>query len=255
MTNLSQERPSWRRKITRERVLVGVPLVVGGMVACSLVFTFVLPSLVSLEDQQQRLKQLLNQEASLPLLRGQLKTATEQLAKVQQQQEVLLNLVAGKDKIQTFLAQLSREAMAAGVVLELYEPLSIAPPASAAPSKKPPGRKSKRDGEEIEEISPENLLAERGYEKTAVLLQANGPFIALQGFLRGIEALQLVVQPSDLELTALDPKQGREDDVVTAPALTQLKLKLTFYDKKTSVPAKQEKRRILDSEEGFPPEA
>ncbi len=254
MTNLSQERPSWRRKITRERVLVGVPLVVGGMVACSLVFTVVLPSLVSLEDRQQRLKQLLNQEASLPLLRGQLKTATEQLAKVRQQQEVLLNLVAGKDKIQTFLAQLSREAMAAGVELELYEPLSIAPPASATPSKKPPGRKSKRDGEEVEEISPENLLAGRGYEKTAVLLQAHGPFIALQGFLRGIEALQLVVQPSDLELTALDPKQGPEDDVVTGPALTQLKLKLTFYDK-TSVPAKQGKRRILDSEEGFPPEA
>ncbi|HJN34319.1 MAG TPA: hypothetical protein QF700_09400, partial [Prochlorococcus sp.] len=249
MTNLSQERPSWRRKITRERVLVGVPLVVGGMVACSLVFTVVLPSLVRLEDQQQRLKQLLNQEASLPLLPGQLKTATEQLAKVQQQQEVLLNLVAGKDKIQTFLAQLSREAMAAGVVLELYEPVLVAPSASAAPSQKPPGRKSNRDGEEI---SPENLLAGRGYEKTAVLLQARGPFIALQGFLRGIEALQLVVQPSDLELTALDPKQGREDDVVTGPALTQLKLKLTFYDKR-SAPAKQGERRILDSGEGFPP--
>ncbi len=254
MTNLSQERPSWRRKITRERVLVGVPLVVGGMVACSLVFTVVLPSLVNLEDQQQRLKQLLKQEASLPLLPGQLKTATEQLAKVQQQQEVLLNLVAGKDKIQTFLAQLSREAMAAGVVLKLYEPLAIAPSASAAPSQKPPRRKSNRDGEEIEEISPENLLAGRGYEKTAVLLQAHGPFIGLQGFLRGIEALQLVVQPSDLELTALDPKQGPEDDVVTGPALTQLKLKLTFYDKR-SAPAKQGERRILDSGEGFPPEA
>ena len=251
MTNLSQERPNWQRKITRERVLVGVPLVLGSMVACSLVFTVVLPSLVRLEDQQQRLKQLLNQEASLPLLPGQLKTATEQLAKVQQQQEVLLNLVAGKDKIQTFLAQLSREAMAAGVVLELYEPLSIAPSSSAAPSRKPPGRKSNRNSEEI---SPENTLAGRGYEKTAVLLQARGPFIALQGFLRGIEALQLVVQPNDLELTALDPKQGPEDDVVTGPALTQLKLKLTFYDKK-SVPAKQGKRRILDSEEGFPPEA
>ena len=176
MTNLSQEQPSWRRKLTRERVLVGVPLVVGGMVACSLIFTVVSPSSVRLGDQQQRLEQLLNQEASLPLLPGQLKTATEQLAKVRQQQEVLLNLVAGKDKIQTFLAQLSREAMAAGVVLELYEPLSIAPPASAAPSKKKPGRKSKRDGEEIR---PENLLAGRGYEKTAILLQARGPFIAL----------------------------------------------------------------------------
>ena len=64
MTNLSQERPSWRRKITRERVLVGVPLVVGGMVAGSLVFTVVSPSLVRLEAQQQRLEQLLNQEAS-----------------------------------------------------------------------------------------------------------------------------------------------------------------------------------------------
>lgn len=251
MTNLSQERPSWRRKITRERVLVGVPLVVGGMVACSLVLTVVLPSLVRLEDQQQRLKQLLNQEASLTLLPGQLKRATEQLAKVQQQQEVLLKLVAGKDKIQTFLAQLSREAMAAGVVLELYEPISIAPSSSAAPSRNPRRRKSKQDDEKI---SPENPLAGRGYEKTAVLLQARGAFIALQGFLRGIEALQLVVQPSDLELTALDPKQGPEDDATTRPALTQIKLKLTFYDKR-SAPAKQGERRILDSGEGFPPEA
>ena len=251
MTNLSQERPSWQRKLTRERVLVGVPLVVSGMVACSLVFTVVSPSLVRLEDKQKRLEQLLNQEASLPLLPGQLKTATEQLAKVQQQQDVLLNLVAGKNKIQTFLAQLSREAMTAGVVLELYEPVLVAPSPSAATSQEPPGTKSNPDGEEI---SPDNPLAGRGYEKTAVLLQARGPFIALQDFLRGIEALQLVVQPSDLELTALDPKQGPEDDVVTGPALTQLKLKLTFYDK-TSVPAKQGKRRILDSEEGFPPEA
>ena len=63
MTNLSQERPSWRRKITRERVVVGVPIVVGVMVAGSLVFTVVSPSLVRLENQQQRLEQLLNQEA------------------------------------------------------------------------------------------------------------------------------------------------------------------------------------------------
>ncbi len=205
-----------------------------------------------MEAQQQRLKQLLNQEASLPLLPGQLKTATEELAKVQQQQDVLLNLVAGKDKIQTFLAQLSREAMAAGVVLELYEPVLVAPSPSAAPSQEPPGTKLNPDGEE--KSPDESPLAGRGYEKTAVLLQARGPFIALQGFLRGIEALQLVVQPSDLELTALDPEKGREDDVVTGPALTQLKLKLTFYVK-TSVPATQGERRILGSEEGFPPEA
>ena len=142
--------------------------------------------------------------------------------------------------------------VAAGVVLELYEPVLVAPSPSTAPRQEPPGTKSNPDGEEI---SPdESPLAGRGYEKTALLLQANGPFIALQGFLRGIEALQLVVQPSDLELTALDPKQGPEDDVVTGPALTQLKLKLTFYDK-TSVPATQGKRRILDPEEGVPPEA
>ncbi|WP_413358721.1 hypothetical protein [Prochlorococcus sp. MIT 1201] len=251
MTNLSQEQPSWRRKLTRERVLVGVPLVVGGMVACSLAFTVVSPRLVRVEAQKQRLEQLLNQEASLPLLPGKLKTATEQLAKVQQQQDVLLNLVAGKNKIQTFLAQLSREAMAAGVLLELYQPVLPAPSPSAAASQEPPGTKSNPDSEEI---SPESPLAGRVYEKTAVLLQARGPFISMQGFLRGIEALQLVVQPSELELTALDPKQGPEEDVLTGPAITQLKLKLTFYDK-ASVPAKQGERRILDSEEEFPPEA
>ncbi len=81
-----------------------------------------------LESQQQRLEHLRKQQASINLLPGKLKTAAEQLAMVQQKQAVLVNLVAGKDKIQTFLAQLSRESMATGVVLELYEPVSVAPP-------------------------------------------------------------------------------------------------------------------------------
>ncbi len=250
MTNLSPELPSWQRKITRERALVGFPLLTGGLVAGLLTCLVVLPTLARLDSQQQRLQHLLKQQASITLLPGKLKTAAEQLAMVQQKQAVLVNLVAGKDKIQTFLAQLSRESMATGVVLELYEPVSVAPSPSAVSRNNPPGSNPKPDQEEI--VS-ENPLAVRGYEKTAVILQARGSFLRLQAFLRGIEALQLVVQPSDLELIALDPKKGPDGDA-TGPALTQLRMRLTFYDK-VAVPAKEGETRILDSEEGLPPEA
>ncbi|MDP7328084.1 MAG: hypothetical protein QF862_05545 [Prochlorococcaceae cyanobacterium ETNP7_MAG_30] len=252
MTNLSPGLPSWRRKITRERVLVGVPLLAGGLVAGLLTCLVVMPSVDRLESQQQRLEHLRKQQASINLLPGKLKTAAEQLAMVQQKQAVLVNLVAGKDKIQTFLAQLSRESMATGVVLELYEPVSVAPPSSsAAIDEKPPGSNQKSDQEEIDAKNP---LAVRGYEKTAVIFKARGSFEGLQSFLRGIEALQLVVQPSNLELIALDPKQG-EDGKAKGPALTQLKLTLTFYDKAASVPSREGEMRIIDPEEGLPPEA
>ena len=70
-----------------------------------------------------------------------------------------------------------------------------------------------------------------GYQKISVLLQVEGPYQGLLQFLKGMEQLELLVQPSDLELTALgNPVNASDQPVVIGPPRTRLKMRLTFFD-------------------------
>ena len=81
------------------------------------------------------------------------------------------------------------------------------------------------------EEAPKDPLTELGYTKTSVLLQAQGGYLALQAFLRRMESLQLLVQPSDLSLRALNASRQREGGTALAPPLTQVNLRLSFFDR------------------------
>ena len=72
----------------------------------------------------------------------------------------------------------------------------------------------------------------KGYEKTAVLLQVSGPYEGVLAFLRAMEQLELLVQPSDLELKAVPP-EAKAEGLPAGPARTELKLRLSFFDKTT----------------------
>jgi len=49
--------------------------------------------------------------------------------------------------------------------------------------------------------------------------------------LRGMERLELLVQPSDLELNAVEaPDQSEDQETILAAPRTRLKLRLTFFD-------------------------
>ena len=58
------------------------------------------------------------------LLERRLVEAQNTLDLREQQQEVLLDLIAGQDRIQTFLALLGQEARASGVEIRRHEPLA-----------------------------------------------------------------------------------------------------------------------------------
>ena len=65
-----------------------------------------------------------------------------------------------------------------------------------------------------------------------------------------MEQLELLVQPSDLELVALDDasQASDEDDQQPAePPRTRLKLKLTFFDKPLNRLSQRRNRRPLNS--------
>ena len=234
MTNLSAALPTWKRRFSRERVLVGAPVLAAVVVLLGLVIVDGWPRLGRLQEQQERLEELRLKQAALPGLLRQLARQEIRAQEVAQQQALLVDLIAGRERIQTFLAQVGRVADATGVVIELYEP--SAPP-SPAPS--PANSRSRsRSNRSNQKAAPKDPLTGLGYVKTGVLLQAKGPYEALQAFLRRMESLQLLVQPSDLALKALAAKgDTKAPDAVEKPS-TQLKLRLSFFDRVAEPEAK-----------------
>ncbi len=249
MTNLSSTQPTWRSRFSRERLLLGAPIVLGGLVALGLLALDGWPRWQRLNAQQWRLGELEAKQASLPLLEGQLAKAEEQERSMQEQQALLVKLLAGKGQIQTFLAQLSRIAMATGVTIELYEPV---PPAALEAGKGKPAKTKAANGKDTGAAkAPKDPLAARGYEATSVLLQLRGSYQAVQAFLRRMEALELLVQSSDLEIRGVEVERSDANkSAASAPVLTQLKLRLSFYDQR---PEAAPDSSLVRSADGRPP--
>ena len=226
MTNLNGTGSSWQTYLTRERVLVGTPLLIGALIGAGLFAIAGLPHWLASGERTRRITELKVQQQSLPLIEARAKQEQQKLVAAQQQQDLVVTLVAGRGQIKTFLTQLSRTATETGVMVERYEPAAAAPGVTDPPEQ---GSKNQdEDGEGKAKAPPEM----RGYEKTAVLLQVRGPYVGVLQFLRAMEKLELLVQPSDLELKAVPPETNA-DGAPAGPPLTELKLRLSFFDKTT----------------------
>ena len=227
MTNLSPDRPAWRHQITRERALVIVPAVLGLTLAAGVFAAVGWPAFDRVDHQRQRIAVLHSKRDSLPLLEAQLKRSETSLSEAMQQQALIVDLVAGRGQIQTFLAQLSRISAASGVLINLYEPV----PVSSSEASNRSGTKDRRKKRAVTAQASNDPFQTLGYRKSSVLLQVEGPYQGLLKFLREMEQLKLLVQPSDLELTALENPANTSDQAVTSGSpRTRLKLKLTFFD-------------------------
>ncbi len=219
MTNLNSSESPWKAYLTRERVLVGTPLLVGALLGACLFAIAGLPHWLESGERTRRISELKVQEQSLSLIAARVEQKQQKLVIAQQQQDLVVNLVAGRGQIETFLAQLSRTAAESGVMIKRYEPVG---------------------GEDQAEAPPDL----KGYEKTAVLLEVRGPFVGMLQFLRAMEKLELLVQPSDLELKAVSP-ESKDDGPPVGPPLTELKLRLSFFDKKAD--GDQDVKAAVDS--------
>ena len=224
MTNLSGTGSLWQHYFTRQRVLIGAPLLVGVLIGAGVFAIVGLPHWLASGERTRRIAELKVQQQSLPLIEARAKQEQQKLVAAKQQQDLVVNLVAGRGQIETFLTQLSRTAAETGVVIERYEP------AAAAPGVTDPPEQGTNNQDEQSEDKPEASPGMKGYEKTAVLLQVKGPYEGVLQFLRAMEQLELLVQPSDLELNAV-PLETNADGVPAGPPLTELKLRLSFFDK------------------------
>ena len=223
MTNLlTTPRKPW---LTRGRLLVGLPLGLGVVVSAAVVLVAVLPVAQALRALEARRDTLLSLQRSLPLLERQLSQAEAELQSAQEKQALLVGSLAGRDKVQTFLALLNQQAVASGVQMQRYEPLKP-PPQSQGQSRR---NNNKRSKPTKKAETPEDPLQALGYRKSSVALEVSGSFGGLQTFLQRMEALELLVQSSDLSLQAIASAKA-DGETTPKQADTKLTLQLSFYD-------------------------
>ena len=232
MTNLSTtSRQPW---LTRGRLLVGLPLGLGVLVSAAVVVLGVRPLLQTVQGLEERRDTLLSLQRSAPALERQLNQAEAELRIAEEKQALLVGLLAGREKVQTFLALLNQQALASGVRMQRYEPLK-----TAAPPPAPEQRQSRRNNnrsnskEKAQKAQPsQDPLQALGFRKSSVALEVSGSFGGLQTFLQRMEALELLVESSNLEITAVEIETSDEDSDPQQPT-TQLTLQLNFYDIQT----------------------
>ena len=222
MTNLStMSSQSW---LTRGRLLVGLPLGLGVLVSVAVVVLGVRPLLQTVQGLEERRDTLLGLQRSLPALERQLSQAELELRVAVEKQALLLGLLAGRNKVQTFLALLNQQALASGVQMQRYEPLKTPPPTQGQSRRNNNSSNAKQQEEPQQD--PWKAL---GYRKSSVALGVSGSFGGLHTFLQRMEALALLVESSELQLKAVVKTTDAEPaGSVVAPM--QLTMKLSFYD-------------------------
>ena len=236
MTNLQAQEPKTRLQLflTRERVLWGVPAVVGGLAALSTVVFLVLPSWNKLQEDQAQVTRLTNLAQSVPQFRSRIERAERRHRDAQLLQSKVMSLIAGSGDISTFMAQIGAEASHSGVQLDSYEPNQTAAPAQATPTQATPTQAAPPPAGQKAPEAPDPLLAP-GLQKTSLLITAHGPAPNLLTFLRRLEALSLLVVQSDLSLKqAVGAAPAGSSAAVDQNSIT-LKLNLTLYSKQAPV--------------------
>ena len=189
-------------RLNRGRLLVGLPLGLGVLVSGAVLMVAVRPVFQRLQGLEERRDTLLSLQRSALTLERQLSQAETELRIAEEKQALLVGLLAGRDKVQTFLALLNQQAVASGVQMQRYEPLKTPP--------RPQGqswRNNNRSNGTQQAEQPQDPLQALGYRKSSIALEVSGPFGGLQTFLQRMEALELWVESSELALKAVIEKE------------------------------------------------
>jgi len=212
-------------KLSREVILKAAPLLFGLMAAGGVLVLQLLPTNERIEGLHARIKDVNVYRQQVPLMSQRLAAAENKLKQVQLQRVVLLDLIAGRDRIQTFLALLDQQARVAGVKIQRFEPVQ-----ETSSAKKVQSRKSDSSGPKSSNSN--DALKELGYRRTSVALNVVGSFNQLHYFLREMEKLEVVVEASDLNLEAASDS-GVDDEALTTTTHERLamSLRLSFYDR------------------------
>jgi len=208
MTNLQQGGSGLSGALLR-RLWLGLPIAAGGALALLLTALVLLPQWLALQGNMKRLSELEQLRNQLGLTRSHLNATATSIEKVQAQQAKLFEIVTGSGDLSTFLATLDQLAKANRVQLDLYEP--------QADGKSPDRNKDGRVDDQEKKAKPAaDPLEVDGMQRNSLELAARGSYPQLLEFLRQLEALNVLVVQTDLQLNL----EGANANAPAGPAAT-----------------------------------
>ena len=216
-TNAVKRQLNW---LTPERSVLVLPIVGGALLAVLIAIGVLTPLLVNLRDQKSKLDALLSQQSELPALKQRLQGLSLQQQAAQQQQDLLLGLLAGTNELTTFLAELDQLAQTAGVSIDITEPGAIERYIAPVDTD---------DGAIVDTLDP---LLHPSLEKRSANLNVRGPYRSVLTFIQALEKLQVFVIISDLQI---DAERRASQDPDDQAAVTRMSLVLTAYGENSDV--------------------
>ena len=192
----------------------GLPAAAISLLTLLLGVALLAPLWSALQADSKRLRELQDLQDQVVLMRQQMASEDMREERALAQKDKLVDLIIGSGDVSTFLAMLDREAKAAGVQLDLYQPQAPTAPASAAPAAPAaPGTPAAK------EAQPDPMEAE-GLERTGMQILAKGPYPRLLNLLERIEALSVLVEQSGLKLELRDPASSDPKLAAIVPPVT-----------------------------------
>ena len=216
-TNAVKRQLNW---LTPERSVLVLPIVGGALLAVLIAIGVLTPLLVNLRDQKSKLDALLSQQSELPALKQRLQGLSLQQQAAQQQQDLLLGLLAGTNELTTFLAELDQLAQTAGVSIDITEPGAIERYIAPVDTD---------DGAIVDTLDP---LLHPSLEKRSANLNVRGSYRSVLTFIQALERLQVFVIISDLQI---DAERRASQDPDDQAAVTRMSLVLTAYGENSDV--------------------
>ncbi len=196
MTNLQAN--STRLSPQKLRLLwFGLPAAALSLLTLLLGAVVLAPLWSRLQADSQRLAELQDLQGQVGLMRQQMASQEKQEQRSLAQKDRLVNLIIGSGDGSTFLAMLDREAKAAGVQLDFYQPQAAAAPAAASAPPAPGTPAAK-------EAQPDPLEAE-GLQRSGMQILAKASYPQLLKLLERVEELTVLVEQSGLKLELKEP--------------------------------------------------
>ena len=198
-----------------ERILVALPIVFGIGTGALVLMVGVAPVSVKLQQIREEVEIMELKQIGLPALQKRLGVLERELQNTKDQQTRVMALISGPNPLKTLLASLNELAAKEGVDLTAVNPNPVVPYVAPVPASEP----NEGGATELSQQLPADSLLRPGLERRSVVLTLEGTFPALLGFLRELEALEVITITNELNL--LNSGQVNEP--------TQLNLSLSAY--------------------------
>ena len=228
MTNFQAEQLTSAKWLTPERYVVILPSIVGAAVSFLIVAFILIPMIFGVRERWDNVLIMEAQVNELPSLRQRINADQTKLQQLRRQEALLFELVASKDELETYLAQLNKLMLAHHLsVLELKpETVESFSPPNSQESESSSSASNAESSDSDDTFDRKDPLLVSGIEKHSMNLVVEGRFTNLLALLRDLESLNVIMIPSDLELVEASTNPNES---TTSSTRLQMSLMLTGY--------------------------